>query len=136
MTGLTTDAPNNVGSQEELNDDILALQTAAPGNYTIAFTKDISDHAIIPGGLGFGLFAVVLPANVTLTLDGQSHTLNGGGTGENASGAGRAERQGDDRKPDHRGHLGDRREWPGRGGRRGWARRWSVRRRWRHGQRA
>jgi hypothetical protein len=83
---LTTDGPNDVGSQQELNNDILALQTAAPGNYTIAFTKDISDHAIIPGGLGFGLFAVILPANVTLTLDGQGHMLDGSGAGVNASG--------------------------------------------------
>ena len=71
--GFASVVRDPVGSQQELNNDILALQTAAPGNYTIAFTKDISDHAIIPGGLGFGLFAVILPSNVTLTLDGQGH---------------------------------------------------------------
>jgi collagen type I/II/III/V/XI/XXIV/XXVII alpha len=86
MAGLSDTTPNDVGTQAELNADIIALQTAAPGDYTIAFTKSISDAAVIPGGLGYGLFAITMPAGVTLTLDGQSHTLDGAGAGLNASG--------------------------------------------------
>lgn len=65
-----------VSSQSELNNEIQQLYTATPGSYTIDFTGDILEGEV---GQPAGIYAIDLPNNVTLTIDGGGFALNGAG---------------------------------------------------------
>src|ERR1700722_14326942 len=71
----------SVGSPQAFNSAIIGLQSAGPGQYTITLTADIFDDAVIPGGAGVGLYAIDLPAGVSLTIVGNGFTLDGLGEG-------------------------------------------------------
>jgi hypothetical protein len=76
LSGLVNGGTADVGGQPALNTDIVDLQSAAPGDYTIAFTQNITA----------GLYAIILPTGVSLTIDGQNFALNGQGVADTYGG--------------------------------------------------
>ena len=68
-----------VNSQSDLNNAIQTIDTAAGGNFTITFGKDITETGGIAGQPD-GLYALDFNIGVSVTIDGGHHVLSGGGT--------------------------------------------------------
>jgi hypothetical protein len=70
--------PIHVGSQADLNNAIEQLDTeTAAGKYVISIDSDIVEGE---AGEPAGLYALVLNTGVTVTIEGNGHTIDGGGS--------------------------------------------------------
>jgi len=72
----------SVGTQQEFNAAIVGLENASAGQYTITVTAGFMfDDAGIPGTNAIGLYAIDLPAGVSLTIARNNAILEGNGEG-------------------------------------------------------
>jgi hypothetical protein len=84
VAGSTLSSSISVGSQTDLNNAIDAIeQNATSGNYEIKFTNDIQEG---DSGQPAGVYAIVLPNDVTLTIDGNGFALEGEGDNSGLAG--------------------------------------------------